>query len=159
MNDPNNIKRLLISNYNSCKKQANSLVEAWNDLKPLIPLAEDDIENLTKETRYIVDSLTLCFGRLQDMLGSKVFKTILKLEVEEFVTMADILNKMEKMQIIENVEEWKRIREARNEIFHEYKDNYEETANNLNFIISYIPKLLKIIDLVGKYINNNVLDK
>lgn len=153
-NAQDKFKEILASNLKACNMQAKSLQESFEDISEALPFKPKDIENLTKEKRYIIDSLTLSFSRLQDMLGSKIFSTILKLEAEPVGTMIDILNKMEKMRLLDSVNEWQNIREARNSIFHEYNYNYTNIAHNLNIITQYVPHILGILAGIEKYVKD-----
>lgn len=65
-----------------------------------------------------------------------------------FYIRLDKINKLERLGIIENVELWKEMRDARNHIAHEYPDHPELTALYLNKVFDLAPKLLKFFDTI-----------
>lgn len=58
--------------------------------------------------------------------------------------MIDKLNKLEKLNIIEDAHVWIDMRKARNIIAHEYPDNPTLISNTLNSIYAYCPLLINI---------------
>jgi len=82
----------------------------------------------------VFELLTNRFGKLQDCLGSKILPFLLKvlLEDNETFTQIDMLNKLEKLGYIPSVAEWTTMREMRNHFTHEYPNQPEITAANLN---------------------------
>lgn len=71
------------------------------------------------------------------ILVQKVFRSI------------DALNRAEKREIINSIEDIREIRDLRNQIVHEYID--EDLINTFNEIVKYTPKLLEIIMNTKKY--------
>lgn len=66
------------------------------------------------------DSLTSKFGRTSDLYTQKVLRTIWMLLHEPFVPFIDLLNKAEKMRLIQSADQLLEIRDLRNQITHEY---------------------------------------
>ena len=66
------------------------------------------------------DSLTSKFGRTSDLYTQKVLRTIWMLLHEPFVPFIDLLNKAEKMSLIQSADQLIEIRDLRNQITHEY---------------------------------------
>ena len=111
----------------------------------------DDYNNVR-----LVNSFLFNFSKLQDKICAKLFRKILY-EIKEIdnqnMPMIDILNILEKLEIIDNAKDWDRLREIRNSLAHEYPFNIEERIENLKMALdSY--KLLKDIyyNLVNFYI-------
>ena len=86
--------------------------------------------------------------KLQDSMGKKLIPLVFKfLEPgNEDVSFIDTLNKLEKMQVLSNVEEWLEFRSLRNELSHEYPDQLDSTVENLNILYEKIPGFLAIYD-------------
>ncbi len=115
----------------------------YQDLKNL-EIDEKLFENI--EESRIISSFLFNFLKIQDMLGAKFFKELLYelKEIEEkHLPMLDILYKLERLNIITNIEEWDEIREVRNFITHEYPLN-ESRINTLKKALVYYPKMKKI---------------
>lgn len=62
----------------------------------------------------------------------------------------DILNKLEKLRLIESAEQWKQLREIRNAIAHEYDDSPQLMAQVLNTVFDARIELFAIYDKFKK---------
>jgi len=86
------------------------------------------------ENTRIVNSFLFNFAKLQDKIGAKLFKQVLY-ELKEIDTfeqpMLDVLHMLEKMQVIQSVQEWEKLREIRNVLAHEYPFEIEERVENI----------------------------
>jgi hypothetical protein len=82
----------------------------------------------------LINSFLFGFSKIQDKIGAKLFKKVL-FELKELdddsVPMRDVLNTLEKLKIIQNTEDWERIREIRNLLTHEYPLDSEERIENI----------------------------
>jgi hypothetical protein len=95
----------------------------------------------------IVNSFLFNFGKLQDKIGAKLFKQVLYelREIDEFsLTMIDVLHKLELLDIIENIEQWDKLREIRNILAHEYPFDIEERVENIALAMNGFISLQKI---------------
>lgn len=127
-----------------CEVHRVRLEQALSEIKPLLPFDAKKIEQLDNNMTFTLDSLTSRFAKLQDLLGSKVFDLVLiELgENTEGISMIDKANKLEKIGILESAEQWIALRRIRNHITHEYPDQPELTAKNLNEAIDQIDNLI-----------------
>lgn len=95
----------------------------------------------------IVNSFLFNFSKLQDKIGAKLFKNVLY-ELKEIddinIPMIDVLNHLEKLNILENQEDWDSLREMRNILSHEYPFDIEERCENIILALQGYTKL-KII--------------
>jgi len=66
------------------------------------------------------DSLTSKFNRTSDIFTQKVLRSIWLLLHESFVPFIDMMNKSEKMLMIQSADQMIEIRDLRNQIAHEY---------------------------------------
>lgn len=117
-------------------------------LQKLMPFDAVKIETLTNENLLLTDLLVHRFGKLQDLIGSKIINEFLK-ELDEYsekLSQIDKIYKLERLGILENVEVWKEIRTLRNHITHEYPDHPDFTANDLNKIVKLAPHLVAILN-------------
>ena len=89
----------------------------------------EDIQN-----QRLVNSFLFNYMKLQDKIGAKLFRAVLweLREIDdESMPMRDILNRLEKLQLIEDAKAWDRLREVRNAIAHEYPLDIEERVENI----------------------------
>jgi hypothetical protein len=86
----------------------------------------------------IVNSFLFNFSKLQDKIGAKLFKKVLYelKEIDTFsVPMIDVLNQLEKLEIIKETREWDELREIRNILSHEYPLDIEERVENIYLVL------------------------
>lgn len=126
-----------------------------NDLENIFPLDEKQINNLNKEQLLLLELLTSRFAKLQDLIGKKIIDEFLlsKGELIDKDTMIDKINKLERMEIIEDAQIWQRMRDVRNRISHEYPDHPELTAMYLNRLFDLTPQLLAILNRIKESLN------
>ena len=82
----------------------------------------------------IVNSFLFNYIKIQDKLGASLFRKLLFSLREinnENLPMIDILNLLEKLEIIPSAVMWDRLREIRNAIAHEYPLEIEERIENI----------------------------
>ena len=124
--------------FNECDKHILRINLAYNKIKPILPLTSQKYQNLTDDEVEHIDQYLFRFAKLQDAIGKKLFKWIL-LSLDEDVeglAFVDILNKMEKLSLLESSNQWRELRELRNEISHQYDDDPTEMAIALNNLLN-----------------------
>lgn len=135
---------------------SNRLFTTLEHLQPNIPLSSDDVLNFTMDDFLYWDMFVLRFSKLQDLMGSKIFKAVLESveQATDSMTLIDRLNALEKLGAIDDSNEWKDLRDMRNHLSHEYPDAPEITATNLNYAFELAPKLLKTLEKVETFVRN-----
>jgi len=121
---------------------ADRLNAGIKEVEKLLPFSEQTFSQLTDTQIAFLDMMTTRFSRLQDIIGAKIFPLILDLLGEDALTFIDKLNKLEKLEFIHDVNWWMTLREMRNQIFHDYPDNYALLAEHFNVFIPYAIELL-----------------
>ncbi len=116
----------------------------------------EDIKFLDIKT---LDALAYRFGKVQSLLGEKVFKEILEklgydLNDKSYI---DILQYLEKEGIIESIYRWKKLREIRNSLSHEYPEEIEFVVGALNEMLNNIETFEKIVKKIEE--KNEYADK
>jgi hypothetical protein len=137
---------LLEAQQKICALHAQRLQMALNKLKPSLPFNTNNLSNLDSEHLGYLELLTNRFAKLQDTIGAKIFPLILEaLEEQEDIskkTFIDILNRLEKLEILPSSDHWRDMRDIRNHITHEYPENPNIMVVNLNKSIGFIEDLL-----------------
>lgn len=72
--------------------------------------------------------------------------------INEF-TFLDVLNRLEKIGVLEDGNIWKKLRDVRNDISHQYDDEPQEMAEALNNIFAYKTELIAIFDKIEIFVN------
>ena len=85
-----------------------------------------------------------------DELGNNTFRFLLEFLQEDIEgkPFRDILNILERLQIIDSSDIWLSLRELRNDLTHEYPMMIDETINKLNHLFMQLPLLEKILQTV-----------
>ena len=96
------------------------------------------------------DQIIYRYSKAQDCMGAKLFKAFMQYQGENVdKPFRDILNLLEKWQLLE-VEEWFILREIRNEIAHDYENDYSKACQILNSIEQSRAELWKIFNEIQK---------
>jgi len=117
-----------------CSIHHQRLGYALDFIKEIFPLNSESTLELSQEQISHTDQLIYRFSQLQDTIGSKLFPLILQGlgEYDYELPFIDILNKLEKLSVIESTEQWLSLRETRNLVTHEYPGNEKEIVDGLN---------------------------
>ena len=94
----------------------------------------------------MLDTLAFRFVKLQDLIGSKIFREFLKEMgyIVEEKTFFEILKEIEKEGIID-IDSWNEFRKVRNFLSHEYPYSFEDRVEAINYLIEKTPELIEVI--------------
>jgi hypothetical protein len=90
--------------------------------------ALDTDENLAER----VDAFAARFGRLQDALSDKLLPAYFDLVEEPPRPVVEMLDRAERLGLVSSADEFIEARKLRNRLVHEYVENRDELAANLN---------------------------
>lgn len=102
----------------------------------------------------IVNSFLFNYLKIQDRIGTKVFKKVLYelREINDYsIPMIDVLNTLEKLNIIEKADEWDRLGEIRNNVTHDYPSDIDERIENIKLTLEGYSTLKKIYSNIKAY--------
>lgn len=136
-----------------CRLHAEVLAEALSDLSPAVFTAED-VARLASDQRRVLDQLAYRFGKLQDSMGEKVLPAVLDLVQEPLppgATFAEKLQRLERLGAIASAADWRRLRELRNQMAHEYPDQPHIKAAVLNRFVQGAGELLAVWSRVQEF--------
>lgn len=151
-----NFAALFLLNFNEAYRSAKLLAHSYKSLQNLIPLTGIKISQLSFEDLDRLDAFRARFCDLQDSLGSKTFRSLLKLEEEEGASQLDVINKVDKRKIITSFEDWRDLREIRNLFSPDYPDSDEQRAQTLNMAHANTLKLIQTLDNLKSYVEKNL---
>jgi len=122
-------------------------------MKPTMPLDKNRYISLSDDEVEHIDQFLFRFSKFQDTIGEKLFKTILlyleeKVENKPFI---DILNRLEKLELLDDAVIWKELRNNRNELAYNYDDDPEETSEVINKLYSKKDLLINIYQKIKSY--------
>lgn len=127
-------------------------------LSPIIPLDTERYKALNEQDISYIDQMSYRFGKLQDVTGRmlRVLLIILGEDIEN-APFIDVLNRAEKLNIIDDAQEWLMLRELRNILTHEYSEDEEEIVNGINKLFEISKRLCEIYEKIREYIKKSDL--
>jgi len=134
MLDYNDLQEKLKKSISIANLHLQRMNSSFHFIHSVLPVTDSNYTNLNDEQIAYIDQYIFRFAKLQDIIGKKIFKTILQFEYEDTddYSFRDVLNGLEKLKIINSVSEWLELREIRNEVSHEYPITDEDSIKSLN---------------------------
>jgi uncharacterized protein with HEPN domain len=132
------------------KKRAKA---ALNEIKAWSHLDSEIFENFEKIKT--IDTFIYRFIKLQDMMGEKLFKIFLD-EIGEYkdsMSLLDMLDKLEKFEIIDDSIKWMEYRKLRNKLTHEYPNNEQDIIDGIVLAIEVFREIEIILENIVQYRN------
>lgn len=114
-------------------------------LKEFYPFSVDVFENLSAEMKDKLDVLAFRFAKLQDLLGTKIFReylVFLQYPVED-KNFLDLLKELEKEDVVD-IDVWSEFRGVRNSISHDYPFEEDEKVEAINYLVKNIDYLMDV---------------
>ena len=129
MLDSSRIHRLL----GLCHKDAAGLERVIARLFST-PATSDRLATLDTDDNLAerVDAFAARFGRLQDALSDKLLPAYFDLVEESPRPIVEMLDRAERLGLVSSADEFIEARKLRNRLVHEYVENRDELADNLN---------------------------
>ena len=119
-----------------CDLHHQRMIFAYQSIEKYFPLTEINLSQLSPIELALFDQLIYRFSKLQDSMGSRLFKQLLEALEEDIsgLPFIDILYKMEKLNLLENAKDWIVLRQIRNTVSHEYPFYKEIQIEELNLL-------------------------
>ncbi len=123
------------------------------DIESWLPLSYEDFDNIEKIKT--IDSFIYRFIKVQDKIGEKLFPALLSSlqEYDRRMPFIDILNKLEKLEILPSADEWIEYRNLRNILTHEYPDNEDEIIEAIPLAVDAYKNILEIFNKIIKIVS------
>ena len=112
-------------------------------LADLFPLTVEAFSNLSEEEIEHIDQFIYRFTKLQDSMGRRLLPAMYTwLESDDRpMPFLDMLNRLEQLQVIDDVGKWQFFRNLRNNLAHDYPESAEQTVDTLNVLYNEIQAL------------------
>jgi len=129
-----------------CDLHYQRMMFAFDCVRKYFPLTEFNFSQVSPIELALFDQLIYRFSKLQDSMGSRLFKQLLEALEEDIsgLPFIDILYKMEKLNLLENAKDWIALRQTRNTVSHEYPFYKEIQIEELNLLPEEVEKLVGI---------------
>jgi hypothetical protein len=100
---------------------------------------EPDIySSLKTEERAVLEAYLKRFSSIQDYLGSKIFPLLLDVRGIGTDKMSEVLDRIEKEEIIDSLDQWLEMREIRNELEHDYPDELSDALGDMKYCVDHL---------------------
>ncbi len=144
----------IIDKVNLHKKRAKLALEEikkWDELDSGI---FEDFEKIKT-----IDTFIYRFIKLQDIMGEKLFKTFLDSigEYKDNMSLLDVLDKLEKFEIISDANKWMEYRKLRNELTHEYPNNENDVIDGIKIAMDFFNEIEDIFNNIINYLSKKGL--
>ena len=143
--------QLFYQNWAESSRAVNRLNASLTRLKPFFPLTETTLQSNDESFHEKLDAFKIRFATLQDCIGNKLFRNLLRSEDEEGLNMADTLSRMEKRSIIVSSIHWRTMCEVRNSFSHDYPDSESQRTEALNMAWNHATDLIIITTNIKAY--------
>lgn len=147
MTDPGTPALRLRDAWRQAERHVYHMGGALAELRALRPIDTPCFAGLSDAQVRVVDQFVLRFSKLQDVLGTRIFPDVLAFLEEPYERrpMLDKLNQLEKLGLIPSVARWQQLREIRNRFTHDYPDDPERNATNLNLALDAATEMLLLL--------------
>lgn len=127
---------------------------ALSEIEEFEELSSDIFEDFEKIKT--IDTFIYRFIKFQDMMGDKLFKQFLNElgEYRDSMPLIEVLDKLEKFQIIDNSNSWMEYRKLRNILTHEYPNNESDIIEGIKISIKVFYEIDSTFERVKSYIKN-----
>jgi len=135
----------LVAHIEEADIHVGRLRSAIEVIVTLYPIDAEKIEAMTMQEKDKLDVLAFRFSKLQDLLGTKIFReylTILQYPVEE-KNYLELLRELDREKIID-IDLWSEFRAVRNSISHDYPHEEGEKMEAMNYLIKNVEYLINI---------------
>jgi hypothetical protein len=129
-----------------CDTHYKRMIFAFESIEKYFPLTGIRFSQISPIEMALFDQLIYRFSKLQDSMGSRLFKQLLEALEEDIsgLPFIDILNKMEKLNLLDRSLDWIVLRQTRNTVSHEYPFFKDIQIEELNLLPEQVEKLTSI---------------
>ncbi|MBI1954496.1 MAG: hypothetical protein HYS39_02685 [Proteobacteria bacterium] len=141
---------ILKQKIEQCQLHLERMKQAAEHIRHLYPFQEEKFPLEKYEDLTSLDTFTGRFAKLQDAMGEGLFPEFLKFLGEDVssLPMIDRLNKLEKYGVLQSVTQWKKLRDLRNDLAHEYPNSYASLVGTLNQVFENHKFLEKTLEKI-----------
>jgi hypothetical protein len=147
----------IIQTLETCALHLKRMEFAKSKVAAFIPLNRINYYELDDETIGFLDQYIFRFSKLQDIIGSRLFPQTLEALAEPVADQAfiDILNRLEKLGILDAALSWTQLRKVRNDLAHEYPASLIERIEGINYLFDQLVTMRLIIGRCQDILKNH----
>ncbi len=137
----------LIQTFETCEIHFKRMEFARSKVEGVIPLTTENYYKIEDEAVSFIDQYIFRFSKLQDVIGARLFPLTLEALAESVggKPFIDILNRLEKLEVIDSTLSWIQLRKIRNDVTHEYPALISEKIEGINLLFENLEEMKRII--------------
>lgn len=141
------LENKLRETFETCDSHLRRMIFAKSKVLSHLPVSLETYYSLSDETISFLDQFIYRFSKLQDLIGSRLFPFLLDslAETTDDKAFIDILNRLERLEIIDSALKWSELRKIRNDIAHEYPSSLLERLEGINLLFGELETFQQII--------------
>ena len=141
-----------------CELHQKRIAYAVEQLQKFMPLTPERYQILTDHEVEALDQFLFRFAKMQDAIGQRFFPGILELQEEpvKMLSFLDRLNRLEQLGVIKDKEQWRTLRNIRNQLAQEYEHDVQSMSAALNHIYTSYAMLNNIFLEAKQYISSHL---
>jgi len=142
--------------FDICELHLKRMQFAKAKVKQFIPITNDNYFIIDEESIGFLDQYIFRFSKLQDTIGARLFPLLLDFLAEPMADkpFIDVLNRLERLKVIESTLGWIQLRKIRNDISHEYPTSLAERIEGINILFDHLEYMQQILKSARKCLND-----
>lgn len=142
------LENKLKETFESCDTHVKRMIFAKSKIIAHLPVSIENYYSLMDEHISFMDQFVYRFSKLQDVMGSRLFPFLLNAfaETTDDKAFIDILNRLERFEIINSTQTWLQLRKIRNDIAHEYPSSLLERLAGINILFDELETFQAILE-------------
>jgi hypothetical protein len=142
-----------------CEVHHQRMMFALENVNHYFPLTETLLGEISPIDLALFDQLIYRFSKLQDSMGARLFRQLLEYLEEDVsgVPFIDLLNRLEKLGLLQSANEWHHLRQTRNIVSHEYPFFKDVQIEELNLLPGEVKVLSQIWNGLKEYVQKRIM--
>lgn len=143
-----NTQGLFRDNLTMAGRLSARLARSADKLRPLFPIAADQVDAFDDATQESVDAFLKRFEQLVDLIEHRLFRGLALLEGEDIAEASkrDISRLMEKLGVLPDAHAWSACSMLRNKLAHDYPDAPGLRAERMNAAHAAVPLVRQTLE-------------
>ena len=143
--------------FEICSLHLKRMHFSYDKVIIFLPLNRDNYYEMDEVTISFLDQYIFRFSKLQDMMGARLFPTLMDYLAEPMNDrpVIDLLNRLERLGILDSAMNWIELRRIRNDISHEYPTSLPERIEGINILFYQLNTMQEVLERCKKMANRS----
>lgn len=143
--------------FEVCELHLKRMHFSHHKVASFIPLNQDNYHEMDDEAISFLDQYIFRFSKLQDIMGARLFPSLMDYLAEPMNDrpFIDLLNRLERLGILDSAMNWIELRRVRNDISHEYPTSLPERIEGINILFDQLYTLQEVLERCQRMTNRS----